>query len=122
MVVEGGMTHFRKKPVIVSAKQYVGIPVGDVSKAVEFDDWLCEHQNPDNPCRYVGHTLIIPGERPAKANPTDWIVSEPFVGLFVVTDDVFRATYEIAEEPDFEDMEPDGRSVADQAKDLLKSV
>lgn len=114
------MGYFQKKPVVVSAAQYVGIPAGDVGKAVAFDDWLCEHQNSDNPCRYVGHSLIIPGEHPAKANPTDWVVSEPLIGLFVLTDDVFRATYEPAQEPDFEDMAPDTRSVSRQAQDLLR--
>lgn len=95
------MAKFRKKPVVIEAMQFPGLPsVGyprDEIEAMErFDDWLESNQG-DLKCKYRGNSVIIPTlEGEMTASPLDWIIRGVQGELYPCKPDIFEATYEPA--------------------------
>lgn len=107
-------TQWRKKPVVIEAKQYPGvcnvsdeaIEDGDWSglgeaaeKTLDFEEWLEPHALKANlwPCRYRGQSMIIPTlEGDMEAQPGDWIIVGVQGEIYPCKPDIFKATYEPA--------------------------
>lgn len=91
------MTKFRKKPVVIEAKQWNGIKINDIDAAIEFENWLVPKQDSKSPCRVVGQVLRIPTlEGVMEASPGDWIICGVKGELYPCKPDIFEATYEPA--------------------------
>lgn len=106
------MSKFRKKPVVIEAEQYPGIPAispeqlasgnfdGLSTKAdelIDFEEWLEPHARRADrwPCRYKGRSLIIPTlEGDHEAQPGDWIIVGVQGEIYPCKPDIFAATYE----------------------------
>lgn len=92
---------YRKKPVVIDAMQYPGLPTvmgsARLDAYVKFDDWLVAHQGENRP-RYRGNTVVIPTlEGEMTAQPGDWIIRGVKGELYPCKPDIFAATYEPAE-------------------------
>lgn len=98
------MARFRKKPVVIEAIQWEGLPdltemLGPSAKAEtarmeRFDDWMVANQG-DRKCRYVGDTIVIPTlEGDMVASKGDWIIKGVHGELYPCKPDIFAATYE----------------------------
>jgi hypothetical protein len=95
------MSKFRKKPVVIEAMRFPGLPgfgfERDEIEAMErFDAWLSANQG-ERCCRYVGNTVVIPTlEGEMRADPGDWIIRGVKGELYPCKPDIFAATYEPA--------------------------
>lgn len=106
------MAQYRKKPVVIEAMQYPGIPaltaeqlasgnfegLGEkTDDLIVFEEWLEPHaRNADRwPCRYKGRSLIIPTlEGDHEAQPGDYIIVGVQGEIYPCKPDIFAATYE----------------------------
>ena len=101
------MGKFRKKPVVIEAIQWEGLPdlnemlgplaKSETSRMERFDAWMVANQG-ERKCRYVGNTIVIPtleGDMTAQAG--DWIIKGVQGGLYPCKLDIFSATYEAAD-------------------------
>jgi hypothetical protein len=109
------MSKFRKKPVVVEAEQFPGIPIvtpeqlatgrfdgiGErTDRLIAFEDWLEPHARHAGrwPCKYKGRSLIIPTlEGDHEAQPGDWIIVGVAGEIYPCKPDIFAATYEPAD-------------------------
>ncbi|MEM8972256.1 MAG: hypothetical protein AAGD43_09375 [Pseudomonadota bacterium] len=92
------MTKFRKKPVVIEARQYLWTPI---SSAAEIVDWADENgvsiniELDDSDCSY----LVIPTlEGNHRADNGDWIIKGVAGEFYPCKPDIFEATYEPAEQ------------------------
>lgn len=95
------MGKFRKKPVVVEAMQWHGMPnpIGEnaaekVAELEAFDSWIAANQGASK-CRYRGSHIVIPTlEGDMEAAPGDWIIRGVKGELYPCKPDIFAATYE----------------------------
>lgn len=99
------MSKFRKKPVVIEAMLWPGMPnpTGPDAKRElayldRFDAWMAANQG-DRKCRYRGAHVVIPTlEGEMEASPGDWIIRGVQGELYPCKPDIFAATYEPADE------------------------
>jgi hypothetical protein len=92
------MSKFRKKPVVVEARQYPGHSIGGVQELLDFEEWLEPLATKAGvwPLRYRGQSLIIPTlEGDHEARPGDWIIQGVQGELYPCKPDIFTATYDL---------------------------
>ncbi len=97
------MSKYRKKPIIVEARQYPGHWVSGVDAILAFEDWLEPLARAAHvwPLRYRGHQLFIQTlEGEMVASPGDWIICGVYGELYPCKPDIFAATYEEATLPE----------------------
>lgn len=97
------MSKFRKKPVVIEARQWPGVGIDKVDEMLAFEDWVEPHAKACGrwPLKYRGPSLIIPtleGDHEAKAG--DWIIVGVQGELYPCKPDIFAATYEPFTHPD----------------------
>ena len=88
---------FRKKPVVIEARQYPGHSIKGVGNILEFEEWLEPIARAAGrwPLKYVGQSLIIPTlEGDHEARPGDWIIMGIKGEIYPCKPDIFAATYE----------------------------
>lgn len=95
------MARYRKKPVVIEAMRYPGLPSVPASArldaCMQFDDWMLAHQG-TNKCKYRGDSVVIETlEGEMTALPGDWIIKGVKGELYPCKPDVFEATYEAVE-------------------------
>lgn len=91
------MAKFRKKPVVIEARQFPGIFLGKEDAVIEFEEWLESIQMPINKvhCRYRGANMIVPTlEGEMMAAPGDWIIRGVAGEIYSCKPDIFAATYD----------------------------
>lgn len=98
------MKKFKKKPVVIEAMQFKGIPnplgptgAEDMNYLGMFDDWIAKSRG-STPCKYRGGSFYIQtleGEMEASAG--DWIIRGVKGELYPCKEDIFAATYEPVE-------------------------
>lgn len=99
---------FRKKPVVIEAIQWGGLPgfgemLGpeakiETSRMEKFDAWLVANQG-DRHCRYVGDQIAISTlEGVMTASKGDWIIKGVSGELYPCKPDIFEASYERVDE------------------------
>lgn len=97
------MAKFRKKPVVIEAIQFKGIPnpLGENGPAEmdylgKFDDWVLKRRG-STPCKYRGGSFYIQTlEGEMEASPGDWIIQGVSGELYPCKPDIFEKTYEPA--------------------------
>lgn len=83
------MSKFRKKPVVIEARQWTG------ANAVYLLDWI----KPD--ARQEGATLVIPTlEGDHEASLGDWIIQGVAGEFYPCKPEIFAATYEAVDDDD----------------------
>lgn len=98
------MAQFRKKPVVIEAIKWEGLPdlnemlgsekASEIGRMEAFDDWLVANQG-DRKCTYHGDTILIPTlEGIMIASRGDWIIRGVKGELYPIKDEIFRETYE----------------------------
>lgn len=93
------MAKFRKKPVVIEARQYPGHSIRDVDSLLSFEKWLEPIAKAAGrwPLKYVGKSLIIPTlEGDHEARPGDFIIQGVKGEIYPCKPDIFAATYEPA--------------------------
>lgn len=98
------MPQFRKKPVVIEAMRWPGLPDitgpdrrNELNYMDVFDDWMVANQG-DRKCKYRGNKVIIPTlEGDMEAAPGDWIIRGVQGELYPCKPDIFAATYEAVE-------------------------
>lgn len=93
------MPKFRKKPVVIEARQYRGCSgVAEISYLSDFETWLRE-KDPQGNCQYLGEKLVILTlEGVLTADVNDWIICGVKGELYPCKPDIFAAIYEPVEE------------------------
>lgn len=97
------MAKFRKKPVVIEAMLWPGVPVvtdpdfkSQLTYLEKFDDWMVQNQG-DRKCRYRGNSIVIPTlEGEMEASSGDWIIRGVQGELYPCKPDIFEKTYEPA--------------------------
>lgn len=96
------MSLYRKKPVVIEARQFVGTPP-DATNASELIDWMLTgemtarfHVTEDDDCFIVIDTL----EGTMRADRGDFIIRGVQGEFYPCKPDIFEATYEPAEGAD----------------------
>lgn len=87
---------FRKKPVVIEARQFIG----DEKVTGEILMWVNEGQikNGKKPAAWVNGALLIPTlEGEHIASPGDWIICGIAGEFYPCKPDIFEATYEAVE-------------------------
>lgn len=93
------MGKFRKKPVVIEARQYHGHSIEGVNNLLDFEEWLEPIAKAAGrwPLKYVGQSLIIPTlEGDHEAKPGDYIIQGVQGEIYPCKPDIFEATYEPA--------------------------
>lgn len=101
------MAQFRKKPVVIEAVKWEGLPdlnemlgperKSEIGRMEAFDKWLVANQG-DRKCTYHGDTVLIPTlEGIMIASPGDWIIRGVKGELYPCKPDIFAATYDPAD-------------------------
>ena len=91
------MGYFRKKPVVIEARQFTNENKGDLL------NWINEHKDDDTAYELgrgidYENALIIPTlEGDHRADIGDWIIKGVFGEFYPCKPDIFAATYEAAE-------------------------
>lgn len=81
------MAKYRKRPVVIEAVQFTGVPVRGVCERAE-----CYLNTSDVP-----HVHTVHGNQRINVKIGDWIIPEPDgVHFYPVKPDIFEATYEPA--------------------------
>lgn len=94
---------FRKKPVVIEAMQWKGVPnpIGpDAESGMDyfekFDQWVDKNQG-DMKLTYSGSSIFVPTlEGVMTASPGDWIIKGVKGEMYPCKPDIFDATYEPA--------------------------
>ena len=90
---EGGVTHYRKKPVVVEAEQFwpqkTPWPDGVESRLV--------HERDRDPCYSRPFIKTLEGEM--YVTPGDWVITGVKGERYPCKPDIFEATYEAVEAP-----------------------
>ena len=94
---------FRKKPVVIEAMQWKGVPnpIGadaesEMDYFEKFDQWAEKNQG-DVKIMYSGSQLMVPTlEGVMIASPGDWLIKGVKGEIYPCKPDIFDATYEIA--------------------------
>jgi hypothetical protein len=84
------MAKYRKKPVVIEATQW--FKHGDHAEVRELPAALCEDHN-------VGYGWVATLEGGHIVTPGDWIITGVKGEFYPCKDDIFKMTYEPADEP-----------------------
>lgn len=92
------MGKYRKKPVVIEARQYPGHSIEGVDNLMAFEEWLEPIAKAAGrwPLKYVGQSLIIPTlEGDHEAKPGDYIIQGVQGEIYPCKPDIFEATYDV---------------------------